>query len=250
MTCGIYCIKNKVNEKYYIGSTSTTFEERWKTHKWELKNNRHGNSLLQRAWNKYGEDNFEFSIIEIIDDKRDILTIEQLYLDFTTCCDRNSGYNLSLNTLNTQLGIKRTEETIIKLRKVVSLNKNKSGYSGVNKTQNNKKWSVSMNFNNKKYNLGYYDTPEEAHNVYLTYMTKNEQEILNFKDEIKKKTKSKCTSKYYGVSYKKSKNKWRVLVINNKKTLLDKLFPSELEAAIFYNNFVTTNNLNKKLNEL
>ena len=50
---GIYRIKNLVNEKCYYGS-SKNIEKRWKTHLNQLRNKKHINSILQRAWNKYG----------------------------------------------------------------------------------------------------------------------------------------------------------------------------------------------------
>lgn len=67
---GIYGIKNKINSKVYVGKTQTSFGDRWDCHKVKLRNNKHDNTYLQRSWNKYGEDNFEFYIIEIIRDSK------------------------------------------------------------------------------------------------------------------------------------------------------------------------------------
>ena len=66
MSIGIYKITNLLNNKVYIGQ-SVDIEKRWSTHKSELTNNYHYNAHLQSAWNKYGEDNFDFSIIEECD---------------------------------------------------------------------------------------------------------------------------------------------------------------------------------------
>lgn len=63
MKIGIYCIKNKINGKIYIGSSKNLIK-RWKTHQTQLKKNKHHCIYLQRAWNKYGSDAFEFQIIE------------------------------------------------------------------------------------------------------------------------------------------------------------------------------------------
>jgi group I intron endonuclease len=60
---GIYCIENKKNHKKYIG-WSTAIHLRWKKHKSELKMNTHHNNYLQNAWNKKGEKNFKFFVIE------------------------------------------------------------------------------------------------------------------------------------------------------------------------------------------
>lgn len=83
---GIYKIINKVDGKCYYGS-SKNIEKRWLRHINELNKNKHINILLQRAWNKYGEDNFLFEIVEeceIIN----LLNVEQKYLDL------NPEYNI------------------------------------------------------------------------------------------------------------------------------------------------------------
>lgn len=61
MNSGIYSITNKNNGKRYIGQ-SVDLHKRKVTHLWLLKNNRHFNTHLQRAWNN-GEE-FEFEILE------------------------------------------------------------------------------------------------------------------------------------------------------------------------------------------
>lgn len=66
-TKGIYGIRNMTNNKIYVGKTQVSFGDRWDDHKSKLRNNYHDNPYLQRSWNKYGESNFEFLIIEQID---------------------------------------------------------------------------------------------------------------------------------------------------------------------------------------
>lgn len=87
---GVYRIKNKINEKCYYGS-SKYIEKRWQRHKNELRKNKHINDLLQRAWNKYGEDNFIFEIVEECN-VNNLLEIEQKYLDLTP------EYNIGLKS--------------------------------------------------------------------------------------------------------------------------------------------------------
>lgn len=65
---GIYKITNTVNGKCYIGRTSN-FERRWYLHRWKLNSNKCENQHLQNAWNKYSENAFEFSILELCDFK-------------------------------------------------------------------------------------------------------------------------------------------------------------------------------------
>lgn len=68
----IYKIENLVNGKVYIGQTARNIKHRKIHHFNALRGNYHSNKYLQRSWNKYGEENFIFKIIENVDiDKLD-----------------------------------------------------------------------------------------------------------------------------------------------------------------------------------
>ncbi len=91
---GIYKITNKLNGIYYLGS-SGDLQKRLRDHKCDLKKNQHSNSKLQRSYNKYGLDNFIYSIAEIVDDsvtESELLAIEQGYLDLM---QKEDVFNLS-----------------------------------------------------------------------------------------------------------------------------------------------------------
>ncbi len=78
---GVYKIVNEVNGKYYVGSSNSA-RERWKTHKILLGKGEHGNSFLQNAFNKYGEESFTFEFAEeVLEGERARLDREQVYLD-------------------------------------------------------------------------------------------------------------------------------------------------------------------------
>jgi len=90
---GIYKIVNKVSGKYYVGS-SKNIEDRWSQHKADLRNNNHKNDYLQNSWNKHGENNFDFLIVEEIEPiKQKLLEIEQKYLDIVNA-EKEKSYNL------------------------------------------------------------------------------------------------------------------------------------------------------------
>jgi group I intron endonuclease len=89
-TSGIYKIENIINGKIYIGR-SKNIEKRWFEHKRELKHNSHHSRKLQNAVNKYGIENFIFSIIEEAKES-DIVRLEQEYLDLYNSVD--DGYNI------------------------------------------------------------------------------------------------------------------------------------------------------------
>lgn len=90
--CGIYCIKNLINEKVYIGQ-SVDIEKRWHVHKSELNRNVHINEKLQNAWNKYGSLNFSFDILEKCE-KDELDYFEKYYINFYD--SYKNGYNKDL----------------------------------------------------------------------------------------------------------------------------------------------------------
>lgn len=63
MSIGIYKITNKQNNKSYVGQ-SIVIEERWDRHKYSMSYKDKQHLPLYRALNKYGINNFEFSILE------------------------------------------------------------------------------------------------------------------------------------------------------------------------------------------
>jgi len=92
---GVYKIENLINGKVYIGSTEKSFLKRFSTHYTKLKSNNHrGHIYLQNAVNKYGIENFEFEILEELED--DILEREAYWINKYNSCDRGYGYNLTL----------------------------------------------------------------------------------------------------------------------------------------------------------
>ena len=65
--CGIYYIKNLINGKYYIGQSQDIYK-RWARERMYLRSDKTAwNEHLQNAWRKYGEDNFELTVLEVVD---------------------------------------------------------------------------------------------------------------------------------------------------------------------------------------
>ena len=63
MYAGIYSIKCEINNKVYVGQSTNIFE-RWRNHIGRLENNKHSCKELQEDYNKYGMQNFTYSILE------------------------------------------------------------------------------------------------------------------------------------------------------------------------------------------
>jgi group I intron endonuclease len=123
---GIYSIINNITGKYYIGS-AIDFYDRFMFHKWQLKNNRHDNSHLQKSYNKYGNCEFSFNLLELLSPKDDLIEREQFYIDLLEAADLELGYNLS-PTAGSNFGTKRTQASKDKVsatngRKVYKLDK-------------------------------------------------------------------------------------------------------------------------------
>lgn len=122
---GVYKIINKVNNKYYIGS-SNNIHKRWNEHKRTLNENKHHSQYLQRSWNKYGPESFDFLIIESNINEKDLLIKEQEYLNKVNKIECfNSSYiagKIEMNELTrkkisiSNTGKKLSEETKQKLR--------------------------------------------------------------------------------------------------------------------------------------
>jgi group I intron endonuclease len=117
MNSGIYQILNKINGKKYVGS-SKDIRYRWnQSHRPQLRSGNHCNRHLQSAWNKYGEENFEFKKLESCDEKI-LLEREGYWIEKTKSWERENGYNLTRIVDGKQV---LSEETISKRTEAVKL---------------------------------------------------------------------------------------------------------------------------------
>jgi group I intron endonuclease len=88
MTCGVYNIQNITNGHCYVGS-SVNIEGRIRQHSKGLETGTHPSAYFQRAYDKYGEDNFEYDILKVCG-RDELLLHEQHYMDLL-----DSRYNVS-----------------------------------------------------------------------------------------------------------------------------------------------------------
>ena len=68
-----------LNDKFYIGS-AVSFRKRKTRHFSELRTGKHKNRHLQHAWVKYGEQAFVFVVVEIVENKAQLLDAENRWL--------------------------------------------------------------------------------------------------------------------------------------------------------------------------
>jgi group I intron endonuclease len=106
---GVYKITNIVNGKVYIGS-SADVDKRFSSHLRTLRNSTHRNVFLQRSWWKYGEESFEFTVIEEVLSEDSLLIREQAWIDKLKCYQKEAGYNICAIAGRTT-GYKHTEKS-------------------------------------------------------------------------------------------------------------------------------------------
>jgi group I intron endonuclease len=102
---GIYKIEH-VGGKVYVGS-AVNIHARWRVHMCLLNSNKHHSKKLQRAWNKYGLDEFSFTVIETVEDKSLLVEREQYHIDVLDSFRK--GFNSS-PTAGSTLGKALSEE--------------------------------------------------------------------------------------------------------------------------------------------
>jgi len=210
----IYKITNIINNKIYIGSAIDTYN-RFSKHKSQLNKNKHHNSYLQNSWNKYGEQNFKFEIIEYITDKNKLIEREQYWIDLTKSSNREYGYNIN-PIANSQLGRKLSEES----RKKIS-DKNK----GRIVSEETRQKLSDCHKGEKSYRYGKHLTDEEKENI----------RQFNLGKHHSKETKEKISKSNIG----KKKN-FKNGNPNNKKVIC-------LNTNIVYNSIFEASN-NTKVN--
>lgn len=115
MKSAIYIIQCLINDKVYVGSAVNVYS-RISTHKANLNLNKHSNKHLQSAYNLYGAENFEFKIVEVVEDKNLLLKKEENWILWLNASNREHGFNKRIKP-NSNLGVKNphSEEWNLKI---------------------------------------------------------------------------------------------------------------------------------------
>lgn len=142
---GIYCIKNKVNGKCYIGQ-AIKLQKRLKAHWNNWGKPMYEHIVLYKAIKKYGIENFEIIVLKTIQDAlgwRTKLTLDELEKKYIEEYDSfNNGYNSTLGGGDGGvLGYKHTDETKEHLKEIRAKQEEER-----NKNQEN--WVKALNLEN------------------------------------------------------------------------------------------------------
>lgn len=106
MTCGIYRLANLLVDRRYFGQ-SIVLNKRENCHFSMLKRGRHDNIHLQRAWKKYGEDAFEFTVM-LECEPFELTMYEQWFVD---AYPAKKLYNIRLECVDSCKGVYHSQET-------------------------------------------------------------------------------------------------------------------------------------------
>lgn len=115
LVSGVYRIRNKKNNKVYIGS-AIDLKRRKKAHFIKLENGIHENKHLQRAWIKYKGKSFKWKILEKCEEG-ELIRREQYWIDeYKECYGWDSLYNIC-PVAYSKLGTRHSSETKKKISK-------------------------------------------------------------------------------------------------------------------------------------
>jgi hypothetical protein len=261
MKSGIYCFKNVIDGKKYIGQSVNVYK-RHKEHIYGLKKDSHRNDYLQKAFNKYGENAFEFSILEICD--IDMLDVRECsWINYYKTTESDFGYNLMggghnihslshetkekirqshLGEKNPFFGRKHTEETKKKIKESnlgkTRTEETKKKMSGENNPNYGKHFSEESKLKMRLAKVGKKRTPEHNEKLRLARIgyrpsesTKNKMRLWwenkkkssSYKDFIEKKRQNFSGSKnpMYGKTISKETILKRNLTRERNKKLKD-----------------------------
>jgi group I intron endonuclease len=112
VTPGIYKIENTVRKRVYVGSAKS-LKLRREQHLRSLNGGYHKNARLQNSWNKYGAAAFSFTVLEHVQDVRQLVAREQHYIDsLGTACRQH--FNIC-PTAGSHLGLKASAASRTKM---------------------------------------------------------------------------------------------------------------------------------------
>ncbi len=180
--CGIYCIRNKISKKRYIGSSVNCYHRIKSQHLARLRIGTHNNPHLQSSFSKYGESAFEYFIIELCEEKN-MLSKEQHHIDKMKSMDSRFGYNINTQTNKIVLTAEQCEK--IRLSK---LGKKRSNKRHVGIYKSGKNWAVKIGMYGEELYLGSFSDKRDAARVYedaLELVKKGQKPDMSLFDKLR-----------------------------------------------------------------
>lgn len=156
---GIYCIFNNITGDAYVGQTGQTFNKRFLHHRWKLRDGSHDNQHLQNAWNLYGEDNFSFIPLRVVDNHENLDELEIKYINLYR--QMNHCYNIINGGQSGHRGFHLSDEQKKKIGEKNKINMLGKKASDETKRKMSNARKGKVNLNNSQIKL----TPELAFEI-------------------------------------------------------------------------------------
>lgn len=227
---GIYIIENLIDGKSYVGSSSDIFR-RWAWHLSSLRNNTHNNAYLQRAFNKYSEQNFDFAVVEL-SEINSMATVETYWIQSLGTSESGLGYNL------TSTAAVPSDATRLKMSK----NNSKRKHSEETKNR------ISNAMKGRKFSAEHLKNNRAALSAHYAATTASEAKLADMAKAARAAAYNVCNNKHgiKGVTHHKDlNNPWKIVFRNKGKLVtlgyyadieLASLVSSETEAYLFIKN--------------
>ena len=152
---------------------------------------------MQRAWNKHGEQNFLFEIVEEVQERENLIETEQFYLEAL-----RPEYNIC-KTAGSTLGLKFTEEAKQKMSE--SRKGEKHHFFGKHLSEEVKQKLSELRMGEKNHNFGKNLSEETKQKI--SKSTKGEKNH-NFGKNLSEETKQKMSESKKGEKHHFSKLTW------------------------------------------
>jgi len=231
---GIYCFENLVNSKKYVGQAQDIYV-RIMAHIRELKRNVDNSKLLQKAWNKYGEENFKIYVIELAQIEK-LNDMEIYYIAYLRSHYSENGYNISYGGESVMRGLKHSQETKKKMSEI---------RIGTKQTDDTKRkisdsWKTRVVSEETRVKISIsrmgstvsVETKKKISEAQLGVPHTQETKNNIAKSKLGKKRGKNTSSEYVGVYFRKDISKWTAVICN----IYLGSYENEIDAAIAYNN--------------
>lgn len=185
---GIYTITNLIDNKIYVGY-ATNFRKRKGDHFANLNNNKHKNIHLQRAYNKYGRNNFVCELIEECEVKH-LTSQENYWSNLLDTHNPKRGYNIRPTGVDTL--VSHSQETRDKISR--ALKGKKLSPEHIEKCRLSNLGRIHTEEENEKVRQGIYKSCKEG------AIKLNEQNIKDIIELINKGIKSGIIAKQFNVT--------------------------------------------------
>lgn len=263
---GIYVIENLVNGKKYIGQGVNVHRRMNEKH--------YGCYALNNAIKKHGKENFK-SYVLVYCEEWELDRLEIACISVFGSHTLHNGYNMSFGGEASMRGRNHSKESRKKLSEV-NLGKHfsdetrkKMSETALGRRFSNesrkkmseaafgRRFSDETRKKMSESQMGHSVSPEARkkmsdakigkHHSDKTRKKMSEASTGEKNPSFGKKRK-KASSEFFGVYINRGRNRWRAMVIVNKKTIYIGQFKTEIEAAEAYDKYVIENDLHRPLN--